>query len=81
MKKTQLWTEEDCKQFIILSKKYHNDFQQIADEMNRSYSQIRSHYYNLKRKPKVDGKDSNDKKGKAKQTQQEQPFIIFDDLQ
>ncbi|CAL5979599.1 SANT/Myb_domain [Hexamita inflata] len=81
MKQTKLWTEEDCKQFIILSKKYHNDFRQIADEMNRSYSQIRSHYYNLKRKPKVDGNDSNDKKVKAKQTLQEQPFIIFDDLQ
>ncbi|CAL6101775.1 SANT/Myb_domain [Hexamita inflata] len=51
MKYGQVWTEEDLQQFLDLFEKYDTDFRQIAAEMNRTYSQIRSHYYNLLRKP------------------------------
>ncbi|CAL6046221.1 SANT/Myb_domain [Hexamita inflata] len=51
MKYGQVWTEEDLQQFLDLFEKYDTDFRQIAQEMNRTYSQIRSHYYNLLRKP------------------------------
>ncbi|CAL6033888.1 SANT/Myb_domain [Hexamita inflata] len=86
MKKTQLWTEADSKLFLELSKKYHNDFHQIAEEMHRTYSQVRSHHYNLQRKSSKSEseKPKEKKKQKAqKQSEKEQEhfsFIIFDDM-
>ncbi|CAL5979584.1 SANT/Myb_domain [Hexamita inflata] len=86
MKKTQLWTEADSKLFLELSKKYHNDFHQIAEEMHRTYSQVRSHHYNLQRKPSKSEseKPNNIKKQKAqKQSEKEKEqfsYIIFDDI-
>ncbi|CAL6083895.1 SANT/Myb_domain [Hexamita inflata] len=77
MKQTQLWSEEECKRFVALSKQYFNDFYQIAAEMNRSYSQIRSHYYNIVRQTKLKG----DKKEKQSKRAHKQSYIIFDDLQ
>ncbi|CAL6012737.1 SANT/Myb_domain [Hexamita inflata] len=82
MKYNQAWSEEDCQQFIVLMKQYHNDFKQIATEMNRTYSQIRSHYYNLLRKPKTEQKEKEQKTKpkKIKPQQQLQQYIIFDDF-
>ncbi|CAL6046203.1 SANT/Myb_domain [Hexamita inflata] len=51
MKIVQVWTSEEMEQFKDLIDKYQNDFRQIAQEMNRTYNQIRSQYYNLQRKP------------------------------
>ncbi|CAL5977430.1 SANT/Myb_domain [Hexamita inflata] len=83
MKKTQLWSEEDCKQFVELTKKYFEDFYQIAIEMNRSYSQIRSHFYNLYRKPHVKQEAVRDKQQQKKQKKvlMKNSYIIFDDIQ
>ncbi|CAL6101699.1 SANT/Myb_domain [Hexamita inflata] len=83
MKNTQLWSEEDCKQFIELTKKYFEDFYQIAIEMNRSYSQIRSHFYNLYRKPKVNKEEGREKiqQKKQKKVLMKNSYIIFDDIQ
>ncbi|CAL6082495.1 SANT/Myb_domain [Hexamita inflata] len=53
MKSGQLWTENEVEQYQDLIEKYSTDFRQIAIEMNRTYSQIRSHYYNLQRKHNV----------------------------
>ncbi|CAL5991072.1 SANT/Myb_domain [Hexamita inflata] len=50
MKQMQSWTNEDIDQFVDLVKQYHKDFRQIALEMNRTYNQVRSQYYNLHRK-------------------------------
>ncbi|CAL5979567.1 SANT/Myb_domain [Hexamita inflata] len=85
MKKTQLWTEADSKLFLELSKKYHNDFHQIAEEMHRTYSQVRSHHYNLQRKPsKSESEKPKDKKKVSKknsrQGKQHYSYIIFDDI-
>ncbi|CAL6033682.1 SANT/Myb_domain [Hexamita inflata] len=79
MKITQLWSEEECKQFAILIKKYFNDFHQIACEMNRTYTQIRSHYYNILRKQNIEEKENKDnlKPNMVKKLS----FIIFDNLQ
>ncbi|CAL6082459.1 SANT/Myb_domain [Hexamita inflata] len=65
MKFGQPWSEEEMNVFRDLIKKYHNDFRQIADEMNRSYSQIRSQYYNLHRKPTVRPKKQDKKQNKS----------------
>ncbi|CAL5971496.1 SANT/Myb_domain [Hexamita inflata] len=51
MKITQPWTSEDLELLHYLMKKYHTDFRQIAIEMNRTYSQVRSQYYNQHRQP------------------------------
>ncbi|CAL6046251.1 SANT/Myb_domain [Hexamita inflata] len=61
MKSGQLWTENEVEQYQDLIEKYITDFRQIAIEMNRTYSQIRSHYYNLQRKPNVRALKINDK--------------------
>ncbi|CAL6101817.1 SANT/Myb_domain [Hexamita inflata] len=61
MKSGQLWTENEVEQYQDLIEKYSTDFRQIAMEMNRTYSQIRSHYYNLQRKPNVRAKKINGK--------------------
>ncbi|CAL6046225.1 SANT/Myb_domain [Hexamita inflata] len=61
MKNGQLWTEKEVELFQDLFEKYNTDFRQIAIEMNRTYSQIRSHYYNLQRKPNVRALKINDK--------------------
>ncbi|CAL6046241.1 SANT/Myb_domain [Hexamita inflata] len=61
MKSGQLWTENEVEQYQDLIEKYSTDFRQIAIEMNRTYSQIRSHYYNLQRKPNVRAQIANDK--------------------
>ncbi|CAL6046249.1 SANT/Myb_domain [Hexamita inflata] len=60
MKNRQLWTENEVEQFRDLFEKYNTDFRQIAKEMNRTYNQIRSHYYNLQRKPNVRALKIND---------------------
>ncbi|CAL5979577.1 SANT/Myb_domain [Hexamita inflata] len=87
MKKTQLWTEADSKLFLELSKKYHNDFHQIAEEMHRTYSQVRSHHYNLQRKPSKSESEKPKPKDKKKvskknsrQGKQHYSYIIFDDI-
>ncbi|CAL6082460.1 SANT/Myb_domain [Hexamita inflata] len=51
MKIVQVWTSEEMEVFKDLIDEYQNDFRQIAQEMNRTYNQIRSQYYNLQRKP------------------------------
>ncbi|CAL6009565.1 SANT/Myb_domain [Hexamita inflata] len=94
MKKTQLWSEAESKLFLDLMKKYHNDFVQIAEELNRTYSQVRSHYYNLFRKPKStslnkqtkqkpqeSGKNKQKQKVKKKNKSEHYSYIIFDELE
>ncbi|CAL6033878.1 SANT/Myb_domain [Hexamita inflata] len=85
MKKTQLWTEADSKLFLELSKKYHNDFHQVAEEMHRTYSQVRSHHYNLQRKSSKSESEPKEKQKQKAQKQSEKEkehfsFIIFDDM-
>ncbi|CAL6088917.1 SANT/Myb_domain [Hexamita inflata] len=44
------WSEEENDDFLRLIHVYQKDFQYIANEMNKSYNQVRSHYYNLNSK-------------------------------
>ncbi|CAL6050415.1 SANT/Myb_domain [Hexamita inflata] len=44
------WTEEENDEFLHLIHVYYKDFQYIANEMNKTYNQVRSHYYNLNSK-------------------------------
>ncbi|CAL6021660.1 Conserved_hypothetical protein [Hexamita inflata] len=50
--KSSKWTEEEQKCFEHYLKLYHTDFRLIAELLpNRTYTQVRSHYYNqIKRK-------------------------------
>ncbi|CAL6082489.1 SANT/Myb_domain [Hexamita inflata] len=68
MKSGQLWTENEVEQYQDLIEKYSTDFRQIAIEMNRTYNQIRSHYYNLQRKPNVRAQIVNDRVPDQNQT-------------
>ncbi|CAL6101815.1 SANT/Myb_domain [Hexamita inflata] len=60
MKYRQIWTENEVEQYQDLFKKFSTDFRQIAIEMNRTYNQIRSHYYNLQRKSNVQAQKIKD---------------------
>ncbi|CAL6046075.1 SANT/Myb_domain [Hexamita inflata] len=44
------WSEEENDEFLHLIHVYQKDFQYIANEMNKTYNQVRSHYYNLNSK-------------------------------
>ncbi|CAL6102329.1 SANT/Myb_domain [Hexamita inflata] len=44
------WTEEENDEFLHLIHVYYKDFQYIANEMNKTYNQVRSHYYNINSK-------------------------------
>ncbi|CAL6088898.1 SANT/Myb_domain [Hexamita inflata] len=50
MSKHQRWTAEEDKLFYKLLKLYNNDFQVISEQLNKSYNQVRSHYYNIEKK-------------------------------
>ncbi|CAL6088912.1 SANT/Myb_domain [Hexamita inflata] len=39
------WSEEENSEFLHLIHVYQKDFQYIANEMNKTYNQVRSHYY------------------------------------
>ncbi|CAL6046043.1 SANT/Myb_domain [Hexamita inflata] len=44
------WSEEENDDFLRLIHIYQKDFQYIANEMNKTYNQVRSHYYNINSK-------------------------------
>ncbi|CAL6046109.1 SANT/Myb_domain [Hexamita inflata] len=82
MKTGQVWTEEENIVFKDLIQKYHKDFRQVASEMNRTYTQVRSHYYNIQSKNSTP--ESNNKKmfkdsqNNSQQTQNSSQYIVFD---
>ncbi|CAL6102315.1 SANT/Myb_domain [Hexamita inflata] len=47
MHTNQRWTETEDIEFRKLLNRYQNDFMLIAERMNKSYNQVRSHYYNV----------------------------------
>ncbi|CAL6046161.1 SANT/Myb_domain [Hexamita inflata] len=75
------WTAEEDILFQTLIDLYCRDFQVISEQMNKSYNQVRSHYYNQEKKHSMQKAEANhiisneytDKK-------QETPykFIVFD---
>ncbi|CAL6102299.1 SANT/Myb_domain [Hexamita inflata] len=84
MKTGQVWTEEDNIVFKDLIQKYHKDFRQVASEMNRTYTQVRSHYYNIQCKNSI--QESNKKQTfkdcqNSQQTQNGSQYIVFDGFQ
>ncbi|CAL6050393.1 SANT/Myb_domain [Hexamita inflata] len=44
---TKRWSEQENSQFFHLLQLYQKDFQYIAQQMKKTYTQVRSHYYNL----------------------------------
>ncbi|CAL6090474.1 SANT/Myb_domain [Hexamita inflata] len=63
------WSEEEDQLFDQLYKKYKNNFREIARNFKtRTYSQIRSHYYNLQNR-----EDKN--KNNITQSQTVQQFV------
>ncbi|CAL6046103.1 SANT/Myb_domain [Hexamita inflata] len=85
------WTEAENKEFSKLLKRYQKDFTLIAEKMDKSYSQVRSHYYNIQKKER-DLKTSlnlaefkkNYDIDQSIQRQSDQPiyqFIVFERVQ
>ncbi|CAL5992453.1 SANT/Myb_domain [Hexamita inflata] len=68
-----LWTEEENKQYLKLLHMYGKDFYQISLSMDKSYSQVRSHFYNIQNKS---DRLKNTKPSKAKDIQ----FIVYDSI-
>ncbi|CAL6046269.1 SANT/Myb_domain [Hexamita inflata] len=69
------WTEQENEQFFDLLKAYGKDFQQIAEYMNKSYIQVKSHYYNIQAKK---SKDKHKESIIQANTQFSFCFIVFD---
>ncbi|CAL6050443.1 SANT/Myb_domain [Hexamita inflata] len=73
------WTESENALFFKLLSVYGKDFQQIAECMNKSYTQVRSHFYNIQ------VKESKAAKQELKETKNITPlllhFIVFDYIQ
>ncbi|CAL6050397.1 SANT/Myb_domain [Hexamita inflata] len=44
------WSESENKQFLFLLSVYQKDFEYIAQQMNKTYNQVRSHFYNIQSK-------------------------------
>ncbi|CAL6102295.1 Conserved_hypothetical protein [Hexamita inflata] len=73
------WTESENALFFELLSVYGKDFPQIAECMNKSYTQVRSHFYNIQ------VKESKAAKEELKETKNITPlllhFIVFDYIQ
>lgn len=52
IKKTK-WTDEEVKTFEELFPKYHLNFTLYQQHLNRSFGQIKSHYYNKLKKDRT----------------------------
>ncbi|CAL6102343.1 SANT/Myb_domain [Hexamita inflata] len=50
MHTNQRWTDAENHEFRRLFNKYPRDFMLIAERMNKSYNQVRSHYYNIQKR-------------------------------
>ncbi|CAL6088897.1 SANT/Myb_domain [Hexamita inflata] len=74
------WSEYENSQFFKLLSAYGKDFQQIAECMNKSYTQVRSHFYNIKVKESKAGKEEL-KEYRSLQNNQQLHFIVFDYVQ
>ncbi|CAL6050421.1 Homeobox-like_domain superfamily [Hexamita inflata] len=82
----QRWTEAENNEFKLQLKVYPGDFMQVAKKMNKSYSQVRSHFYNIEKKARDLKLNLNLAKiekdlDKSMQSQSEQPkyqLIVFD---
>ncbi|CAL6046053.1 SANT/Myb_domain [Hexamita inflata] len=86
MHTNQRWTEAENYEFIQQQKVYPRDFIQIAEKMNKSYSQVRSHFYNIEKKARDLKFNLNlakiekglDQSGQSKQEQPKYQLIVFD---
>ncbi|CAL6102289.1 SANT/Myb_domain [Hexamita inflata] len=74
------WTESENALFFKLLSAYGKDFQQIAECMNKSYTQVRSHFYNIQVKESKAGKEEP-KGQRTLQRNQQLHFIVFDYVQ
>ncbi|CAL6040843.1 SANT/Myb_domain [Hexamita inflata] len=71
----RMWTESECTLFKHLYSRFGKDFRLISEHFkDRSYTQVRSHYYNIMAKKQ----DSR----KPQQTQMETlKYIVFDAIE
>ncbi|CAL6050491.1 SANT/Myb_domain [Hexamita inflata] len=80
------WTAEEDALFQTLLYLYYRDFQVISEQMNKSYNQVRSHYYNKVKKHSVVQKayinaETNHIVGNEHTTQKQEniyQLIVFD---
>ncbi|CAL6040829.1 Conserved_hypothetical protein [Hexamita inflata] len=64
------WTEEESQKFLKLYQTYGKDFKLITEQFpTRTYNQIRSFYYNVKKKTQNKQKQSTQSKIKSQSSQ------------
>ncbi|CAL6023858.1 SANT/Myb_domain [Hexamita inflata] len=56
---TQYWTDYEEQLFQTLFKQYQRKFKKYVPYFNRTYDQIRSHYYNMLKKQKRQSQQRN----------------------
>ncbi|CAL6046093.1 SANT/Myb_domain [Hexamita inflata] len=71
------WSEYENNKFFKLISVYGKDFQQIAECMNKSYTQVRSHFYNIQVKESKAAKEELEEY-RSLQNNQHLKFIVFD---
>ncbi|CAL6102367.1 SANT/Myb_domain [Hexamita inflata] len=77
---TKRWSEQENNLFFRLLQLYQKDFQYIAQQMDKTYTQVRSHYYNLE----IKSSKSMQKQEKTSDSGLERMdllnFIVFDEV-
>ncbi|CAL6088905.1 SANT/Myb_domain [Hexamita inflata] len=73
------WSEYENAQFFKLLNAYGKDFQQIAECMNKSYTQVRSHFYNIQvKQSKTLKEEPQEYRSLQKNQHLKFHFIVFD---
>ncbi|CAL6050489.1 SANT/Myb_domain [Hexamita inflata] len=80
MSKNHRWTAEEDYLFYKLLRLYNNDFQVISEQLNKSYNQVRSHYYNIEKKLSKQNESIRNLIFQSSSDQNQQPYnlIVFD---
>ncbi|CAL6046027.1 SANT/Myb_domain [Hexamita inflata] len=77
---TKRWSEQENSQFFRLLQLYQKDFQYIAQQMDKTYTQVRSHYYNMEIKSSRSTQKQEKSPGSSLYRMDRLHFIVFDEI-
>ncbi|CAL6021632.1 SANT/Myb_domain [Hexamita inflata] len=82
----QRWTREEERRFELLVRRHNRDFKRISELFpDRSYGQIRSHYYNVQRRESARSSSQNQTHAIAQVNEENPPecsyFVLFNVFQ
>ncbi|CAL6046091.1 SANT/Myb_domain [Hexamita inflata] len=87
MHTNQRWTETEDIEFRKLINRYQNDFMLIAERMDKSYNQVRSHYYNVQKRQRnlktklISQENIKTNQSKENLTESKYKLIVFELIQ